>query len=322
MRSRPLFIHGIGVALAAMAAGVMAPSCIYDYPDPDCIDDVTTGSVSVTIDWAQAPDADPEGMTTLFYPVSGGDYYQYEFAPAGGKARLADGFYDVACVNNDTGATLFEGQDSYASLLVSTRTARLTDGLSLDYPYSQPPRAAGEGTQPVVNAPDPLWGIGTEGLAVTGGTGEVTLRPVPLTCRYRVELYDVVNIESASQVSMAISGLAAGRYVSTAEPIAVSVAVPGSLRRTDVAILSGQMLNFGRHRDPVSCLLSVYVLLKDGERLLFRYDVTDLVDSAPDPHDVTVRLKGPELPAVQSAPGAGLDVGVDDWDIIEIELST
>ena len=40
--------------------------------------------------------------------------------------------------------------------------------------------------------------------------------------------------------------------------------------------------------------------------------------------DLVIRVKGPTLPEMkpdtEGGSGGGLDVGVDDWDIIDIEL--
>lgn len=304
----------------AIAAGLACGACIYDYPDKDCVE--PGSGLRVMFDWSADPTAAPEGMSTLFYPVGGGDYWQYELPLEGGVAGVPDGEYNIVCFNNDTSSILFENQDDYDKALVTTRAARLTDGFSTDYPYSQPPRRGAEASQPVVAAPDVVWGGSRGRFRIDGNDTLLVLHPAPLVARYTVTVTHVVNIESASQVSMALSGLSAGRMLSTSDMIPVDVTVPASMRRTGVDTLGGWMLAFGRDDDAPRCLLSIYVMFRDGTRKVYEYDVTGIVDNAPDPLDVHIPIEGLEFPEVDTSSGTGMEVGVDDWDVVEIELST
>lgn len=298
--------------------------CIYEHPDPDCVSPGTGGSLRVTFDWRSDPTARPEGMSVLFYPDGGGDYWQYEFALSGGSAHLPPGDYRVVCFNNDTGSILFENQEDYDKALITTRAARLTDGLGTDYAYSQPPRSREEEDQPVVSPPDVIWGCpGGEFTRRPDGEDLLTLAPVPLVARYTVRVVGTVNPGSVAQGAMAISGLAAGRLLSTTRKIPVEVTVPGALHTTPKGEMDGWLLGFGRVADRGRCLLSLYLVLRDGSRKVYEYDVTSIVESAPDPLDVEIIVTGPELPEIETGgSGSGLDVGVDDWDVVDIELST
>lgn len=306
-------------AIAALALAGL-PSCIYDHPDPNCGKE---GGVRVVYDWSMDATASPEGMSVLFYPVGEGFYWRYELGADGGSVELANGTYHVVTFNNDTGALLFENQDDFTKALVTTRPARLTDGFAQGYALSQPPRRAQEEAQPVVAQPDVAWGAAKARFAMTDTTRQLTLSPKPLVARYHVIIDGVANIESASQVAMSISGLAAGRMLRDADMIPVDVTVPGSMRRSGEKALSGWMLGFGRINDDHGrCLLSVYALLRDGSRKVYEYDVTSIVASAPNQSDVEIRLQGLEFPYIETSGGTGMEVGVDDWDVVEIELST
>ncbi len=320
MRSRQLYAIR-ACRLAAVAAGLLACACIYDHPDPNCVV-ATGGGLRVEFDWSADPTAKPEGMSVLFYPEDGGSYSRFEIAPGGGGARLAAGRYHIVTYNNDTGSILFENQDDYRKALVTTRPARLTDGLSMDYPYSQPPRSREEESQPIVSQPDVIWGGADPLFERVGGNQTLTLEPRPLVARYSVVVEDVVNIESASQVSMALSGLTAGRVLCDGEMIPVDVTVPGSMRRTALDELGGWMLGFDRINDRGRCLLSIYAVLRDGTRRVYERDVTETVRNAPDQTDVEIRISGIEFPEIETSEGTGMEVGVDDWEVVEIELST
>lgn len=236
---------------------------------------------------------------------------------------MAPGLYHVLCVNNDTRNILFENQDSYSTLLITTREARLTDGLSLHYEGPQPPRAPQEAAQPVVASPDVVWANGIENINVTSAMDSIVLHPSPMVCRYQVLVNNVDNIESASQVAMAISGLAAGRFLASAASVDVAVTVPSTMRRSAERQLRGTMLSFGRMSEDVPrCMLSIFAVLRNGERKVFEYDVSDIVDKAPNPMDVTIEIDGLSLPEIEGGSGAGMDVDVDRWDVVNIELTT
>lgn len=82
------------------------------------------------------------------------------------------------------------------------------------------------------------------------------------------------------------------------------------------------MLGFGRINDRGRCLLSIYAVLRDGTRRVYERDVTETVRNAPDQTDVEIRISGIEFPEIETSEGTGMEVGVDDWEVVEIELST
>ena len=57
--------------MAALVAGMVLTSCIYDY---DTCDDVVTRRIKVVFDWDKAPAADPAGMAVYFFPNRAGPY--------------------------------------------------------------------------------------------------------------------------------------------------------------------------------------------------------------------------------------------------------
>lgn len=62
----------------------------------------------------------------------------------------------------------------------------------------------------------------------------------------------------------------------------------------------------------------------DGHNYYFKFDVTESILNAPDPLDIHLRL-GPITIPLLSGSGSGdggLDVGVDDWDFIIIDMES
>lgn len=295
-------------------------SCVHEMPaEPQ----VPAGQgVHVLLQWEREPQVVPEGMSVLFYPEGGGGPQRYEMGILGGEAYyLKGGTYSAVTFNNDTHALLFMGSGEFGTLSVSTRMAALSSPLTL---YSGPelPRAAEEEVS--LCQPDMLWGASLEPTTVAQGD-TVRLYPRQLVARYSVEAEGIENMASVSQVSMALSGLATGWNFATASPLPERATVPGSLSRKSHTELRGQMLTFGlpspqgRDRN----ILTLYFLLLDGSKRAYEFDVTDQILSAPDPLEVHIRVSGISLPEVDTgSSGPGMDVDVDQWEIVEIELST
>lgn len=76
--------------------------------------------------------------------------------------------------------------------------------------------------------------------------------------------------------------------------------------------------------------LILTVTLTDGKSLAKEYDVTGQVMSAPSDHHVIILIDSPDIPDGDipdnpDNPGGdvgGIDVGVDGWTVIEIEMES
>lgn len=307
--------------LCVCMMSICLSSCIFEYPPDDCLP--PDNKVRVAFDWSGAPGAAPEGMSVLFYPADGSPYWQYETATAGGEVSLPANRYNVISYNNDISSILFENQDNYQEAMVTTRVAHLTDGLSEDWSYSQPPRSGVSAAEPVMAQPDGIWVASEEDFSNLAGNNEIlTLRPRPFVAAYHVIVKDISNIESAFQAGMSVSGLVSGKYLCSGNPVEGSVTVPGELTRYSESGMQGIMKCFGRGSTAQTSELDIYFKLRDGTNKMFVFDITDIVDRAPDPMNVTIEVSGIALPKIETSSGSGLDVDLDEWDVVEIELST
>ena len=275
----------------------------------------------VNFDGSRAPGAHPEGMGILLYPTSGHSHWRYNLRPSGGTIEVADGHYDLITFNNDTEDVLFENDGAYATLCAVTREASLTDGLSLTYGGAAPPRGR-DADQPVMAQPDMMWRVLLPGLAVVRND-TVTLAPEPVVATYTITVDSVENLESAAQMCMAVSGLSVARVLADSVNVDWPITVPGSIARLQSASLRGQMLTFGDCASARSNTLFLYFWLRDGQKRLYQFDVSAQVASAPDPMNVDIRVARLQLPVTQtpdSGEDAGMDVGVDNWETVDIEL--
>ena len=150
----------------------------------------------------------------------------------------------------------------------------------------------------------------------------MTLAPRPVTARYTVIVSDISNLSSAAQMSMALTGLAPGYIFATDSLVNIPATIPGPLAPSGADSASGTLLTFGRAPSAAANTLALYFWLRDGTNKLFEIPVRSQIDAAADPLNVTIRVSGVALPAVGASggTGSGMDVGVDNWEIIDIDL--
>lgn len=317
-----LFRHEAVGSAVALALAVCLCGCIFEYPDcpPD---EETDGRVKVEFDWAHAPQAAPDGMGILLYPSSGHSFWRYDLRPAGGFINPPDGHYHILTFNNDTERVLFEDSGDFNTICLTTRTAQLTDGLTATYLGAQPPRGREEAAQPVMAQPDMMWSAASPAATLSEGD-TIRLAPRQIIARYTVEVDSLVNGASAVQMCMAVSGLSIARVLADSANVDYAVTVPGSIYRHASPALRGELLTFGDCASAPRNTLYIYFWLRDGQKQLHQFDVSGQVDGADDPLNVVIRIHRIELPVTQGpsqGEGTGMDVGVDNWETVDIELS-
>ena len=64
--------------------------------------------------------------------------------------------------------------------------------------------------------------------------------------------------------------------------------------------------------------LVLYAWLKDGSKYYYTFDVTDQVDEAPEKRRVHIVIDGLTLP--EPITGGDMEVGVDDWIVVNEEI--
>lgn len=307
--------------MAIVAALSTLCSCIYEYPDENT-GVVANCSLRVNYDWSEAPEANAEGMASLFFPQTHGTPWRFDLPTNGGWVRMPQDSYDIITYNHDTHNILTLNGDDYDELFFCTRPTELTEGVGTLYLGPQPPRSRDE-EQPVLAQPNKMWVSALPSQFITPQTAEMVFKPRAVTAKFTIIVEDITNLGGAYQMSMALSGLASGFVPSTMLPREEPVVMPGSLGRSGATSVSGQLLCWGDCAATASNTAYIYFWLSDGKKLSYEFDVSEQVESAPDPMNVTIRLGPIELPEnTGGSSSGGLDVGVDSWNVIDIELST
>lgn len=275
--------------------------------------------IYVAYDWDPSETDLPEGMANLFHALGQGpgNYWRCDFRPSGGTVRFPTGVYDALIFNNDTENILFTDIDDFSEFTFSTSPID-TGGVPSDQlPFP---------SQKLYRQPDRMWSDVRYGIDImaTLTTDTIRFKPKRITRDYHIEMTDIVNLQSALRYYAVLSDLTASYSPARQRQTGPTVSMGGFMSPIDSSSISTTVTSFGMARDSSQSRLAIYLWLADGERKAYLYDVTDQIREAPDSMDLVIRVKGPTLPEMKPDPeggsGGGLDVGVDNWDIIDIEL--
>lgn len=290
--------------------------------------------IKVLFDWTSTPDAAPDGMTVIFFPLDAdGRIWHFEIAGReGGRVKLPCGHYIVLAYNNDTYDIYFRDTGSISTYEAYTLSASMPDASSVPLP-----------DEPLRRQPDEMYSAMATDLHVTPcgityvssgrpegdclkGCSQSVLRLYPrrITCRYTCMVEDVENISSIRSIEAVLTGMAPAETVADGVPCTGSVAVPFKMSLDGDDGLCGRFNSFGRNEGNGNMLM-LYVRLKNNDKKLFKVDVTSQAVNAPDPKNVLLKVRGLHLPEPEPSDttdvGGGFDVGVEDWETIIIDLT-
>lgn len=299
--------HGLchfSAAALLLATTAALSSCIYEGEKP-CPDVVP---LTVVNDWRACDDAAPGGMAYMFFPDDGSEPWRFDFAGReAGRVALAVGGYRFLSFNDDTYHVTFRGDDGYDTYEAYTPASDLLGAIPLaERGESLPQRADGE---MAVGCPDMMWGcaydafrLGYAGVRYTTTPGGavvnapdfvLTAYQRPLTARYTFRVEDVENLSGVRSMSAALSGMAGAMMLASGHKRAYPSTLTLEASAIDSSTVGGKFCTFGIDDNPTaSNTLSLFVVIKDGRRFVYRFDVTDQVRSAT-PTSTTFRSTTP-----------------------------
>lgn len=284
-----------------------------------CYDHSHTAGIQVVFDWKNAPDATPETMRLYLFPTDGGKPQAYEFTDyRGGHINVPAGHYRALCVNSDTESVLYRNIDSFDSF-----EAYAPDGV-LNVRSSSAPRAEGTSGERIAKSPDRLYSTHLDDVMIelSKENQTVTLYPESSVCRYRVKITNVSNLKyiSSGAIFGAISGMSGGMLVGRNELTSESVTLPFGMISDGTSTLMADFLTFGQTGSTGSAhKLVIYVIMADGSKNYYTFDVTRQVDEAANPHDAYIILDGLPLPK-PIVNGGGFQPKVDEWQNIDVDV--
>ena len=305
-------------------------------------------TLRLVFDWKEAPDATPEGMHVCFYSADGdGRDYIFNFDNNGGMIEgIEAGRYHLLCYNNTAGVQTGNTQ-SFDTHELFTR-----DGNILE-PVLGPGNAsiagiAGGTDERVVVCPDRMWGCTATDITVdelgvsyihattpdfpSGGHASsqehvITLYPHELTCTYTYEIRNVSNLKHATAMCASLSGMAGSLCVADESLGREAVTLPFEAGSDGKSTITGMFHTFGHHEENTAPhRMALYVWMDDGHKYVYglsgdsRFDVTGQVHSAPDRRRVHIIIDGLDLPTPIEN-GSGFNPDVDDWEVVEEEIT-
>lgn len=307
------------VPLLAFALGVY--SCIYEYDD--CPKEQ---NFSIVNDWTFARDAHPEGMAYIFFHKCSEEQWRFDFpGMSAGAVMLPFGEYSFLSFNDDTCSVRFHDSGGFDEYVAYTDEADRTafNDAGLFKAHALPDNVSSE-AELLMECPDMMWGCAYRNLLPKLSTDMIlTVFQRQLTSRYSYVITDVVNLDGVRALSAVFSGLAGSLNLATGIKSIYPVMLPSRAYASDDTTIKGEFVTFGLPEHPdANNILSLFVLLKDGRKFMYQFDVTDNVRSAPDPFNVSVRINGLRLEESKEDVGEGaFDVNVDDWITIRININ-
>lgn len=278
-----------------------------------------TTEIQVVFDWKYAPNVALETMRLYLFPLNGGKPQTYEFTDyRGGRIHVPVNRYRALCVNSDTESILYRNIDLFDHF-----EAYAPDGV-LHARSSSVPRAQGTANERIVKSPDYLYSASLDDVTIefSKKIQTVILFPEQSVCRYRVEIRNVSNLEyiSADGISGALSSMSGGLLVGRRELSPSPVTVPFEIYPHGVSTLKANFLVFGRVRSmELTNKLVVYVIMTDGSKSYYTFDVSRQIAEAANPYDVYILLDGLPLPKPITN-GDGFHPEIDEWQDIEVDV--
>ena len=306
------------VAMAATLSACHHKDLVYEVP--------VSGDIEVVFDWRNAPRANPSSMALYMFDVTGESTpLRYIFSnKTGGPIRAPFGQFSAICINSDnTDWAYMRNTDDIDNFEIYTADATI---MSRDVTArSEAPRAEGTESERVAATPGMVWGSRSDGITVadTDGRQVITLYPEESICHYTVDVLDIDNASNTSSATVegTLSGMAEGyrhgHGTATDTPVTMLFDMDFNSDRT---ALHAEYLTFGECPvNKTKHILTVYMLLSDGSRRYYTYDVTQQVTDATDPHNVHIVVKGLKLPEPLT-PGSGFIPEVNDWQTEDVGL--
>lgn len=316
--------HILRLALLTVVTVLMLASCVHE---PLCYTHPHTARLTIEFDWRDAPEAEPASMSVYLFPHgSDGQSLRYEFTGCeGGTIEVPVGDYDLVCVNSDTREVIYSERQTRDDFYLTTpNTGLLSTLASLGIRVQAPPRAPGTEQQRVVQSLEPIFRHRVDSIiCVKDDTAQVVrMYPAPVACEYTVVIDSVPNLKYTSGISASLTSLSDGLHFYHGHTSSQLATVPFLLHSTRSAgeTLTGGFLTFGDAvADHSPHILSVFVVLANGEKWYHEIDVTDQVHNAPDPRHVYIYVSGVPIPK-PIVNGGGFHPTVDNWSDIIIPL--
>ncbi len=281
-------------------------------------------NVSVVFDWSKATGNRASSMGLYMYSDEHGMIDFWFNKPEGDKIKTYGGHHTVVCHSNDDPYTHFlRNQHAHDTIEIYTDEATILPAQRVL--ARGIPRAKGAEDEPLRVTPSMIYGAQDREVTLHASDmpQTVTLYPEELVCHYTVEFLEVENLKNADlQIDATISSLAGGYFPGRMSPSSEAVSHSFTLTADQQhESLRSEFLTFGLPAgESLPHSISLYIVLKNNTGNFYTFDVTDQVNNAPDPRNVTIKIYGLKLPEIPEAPPQNISVEVDNWETFYFDL--
>lgn len=287
------------------------------------------GNVRVVFDWVKVSRPQAASMVLYLYPDEH-DVMNYWFnTPHGGLIRSYGGKHKAICHSNDDPYVhLMRNQESHGEFEIFTDNTSLLLGQGIS--TRGIPRAEGTEDEPLRATPTMIYGTQDSeiNLRISDLEQTLTLFPEQLVCHYSVEFVDVENLKNADlridgTISSMAGGYCPGKMTPTSEPVSHTFTLTADERLTS---LRSEFFTFGLPAgEELPHKICIYIALKNRTGGFYTFDVSDQVNKAPDPHNVSISIYGLKLPELPEDPvlppgSTGMNVEIDTWDTFYFDV--
>lgn len=286
--------------------------------------------VEVIFDWSKTPKKEAKTMVLYLYSDEH-EMMDYRFNnPDGGLIRTYGGPHTAVCHSNDDPyGHHMRNHHSHDEIEIFTDETAVLIGQGIS--TRSIPRAKGTEDEPLRETPSMIYGAQDKeiNLKVSALPQKLELFPEELICRYSVEFAEVENLKSADvRIDATISSLAGGYYPGRMKPTSESVSHNFTLTPDiEQNKLSSEFYTFGvPEGEELPHKLCLYIALKNRTGNFYTFDVTDQVNNAPDPRNVSIIIYGLKLPEIPDDPPAppqgegGISIDLDSWETYHYDL--
>ncbi|MDD6803812.1 MAG: DUF5119 domain-containing protein, partial [Prevotellaceae bacterium] len=175
--------------------------------------------------------------------------------------------------------------------------------------------------------PSFLYADTCSNMTVSSANRVLTMRPVALVDTIDVTVEGVENLEYVAGISAAISGLCPAVSLRTLQPLDEICTMPMKMTKTGDKKIGGRILVFGHcpHEEIHRHVLTIYVMLEDGKKYYFNYEVTDkmhdLEHPEEKPQDKHIEIIIPNLPIPEPVEQGSFNPDLDGWTEVDVSVS-
>ncbi len=277
-----------------------------------CYDHPHGSKLLIQYDWSDCGVKDVDGMSLYAYPISGAlPIVNMLSGNAGGEVVLQLGSYNLLSFNNDSQGMGIRGEATLGGIEAYLEPTTITGELIGVNEPDLPECISG---QELVNSADGLYQstyydfISNDEVGVT--TVDMLMKPLVRRVRYAVR--GIGNVDLIKRVRCALGGVSASIGIESEVVSNVSSAVVFDGEVVE-AVVEGEFYYFGiATNDDQQCL--VLFLWGDGNNLRASFDVSRLIDAAPNPYDVYIEIETDISMPEPISGDDGFNPSVNPWE--------